>query len=136
MTKPHGLWARRLLPMLALVVAACSGDANVIGPDNQLEVTNATDSFQWQVSALSDVTQVLAYSWVNTGPSAAVNQSSSLGSGAATLEITDATGVLVYGRSLSDNGTYTTMSGVAGTWTITVSLDQAQGTLNFRVQKP
>ena len=122
--------------MLALVVAACGGSDNLIGPDNQLEVTNANDSFQWQVSALSDVTQVLNYNWENTGTSANVNQAPSLDGGAATLEIADADGMVVYTRSLSENGTFTTTSGKAGTWTIKVSLDHARGTLNFRAEKP
>lgn len=132
-TKPS---THRLLPLVALLVVSCGDSANVIGPGNQLEVTNATDSFQWQVTALVNVTQVLDYSWVNTGATADVNQSSALGGGTATLEVRDAGGAIVYTGSLAQDGTFTTSAGSPGTWTVTVSLRQAQGTLNFRLQKP
>ena len=123
--------------ILALGASACGG-TNVIGPDNQPEVTNAQDSFQWQVTALDNVSQTLTYSWQNTGTIADVNQSSSLGTspGTAILRITDGGGVEVYSRSLSENGTFVTSSGSAGTWTVTVTLRDVTGTLNFRIQKP
>ena len=127
---------QRILPVMALFAVACSSSTNVIGPDNQLEVANATDSFQWQVSALDKVAQVLEYSWVNTGTTANVNQSSSLSGGTATVQVKDGSGAIVYTRSLAENGTRATSAGIAGTWTITVTLDNAQGTLNFRLQKP
>jgi hypothetical protein len=52
-----------------------------------MEVANATDTFQWQVSAPSSVTQTLTYTWVNNG-------------------------------------------------TVTVTLNETSGTLNFRLEKP
>src|SRR3972149_3914334 len=65
---------------LVLLVAGCASSSNVIGPENELEVNNASNTFQWQVTALSNVTQTLKYTWVITGTVANVNQSSSLGS--------------------------------------------------------
>ena len=121
---------------LALFVGACTTSGNVIGPENQLEVNNTPDTFQWQVSALSAVTQTLTYTWVNSGPTANVNQSSSLGGGRADLRITDAGGTEVYSRGLESNGTFQTGTGIAGNWTVTVALSEATGTLNFRLQKP
>ena len=121
---------------LALLVAGCAGSTNVIGPENQLEVNNASDSFQWQATALSDITQTLTYTWVTTGTVANVNQSSTLGSGTADLRIVDAAGKQVYSRSLASNGTFQTAAGAAGSWTVTVALSKANGTFNFRVQKP
>jgi len=120
---------------MILGVAACDG-GNLIGPDNQLEVTNATDDFQWQVSNLNNVTQTLTYTWQNTGTSANVNQSTSPSGGSATLTISDADGAQVYSRSLSETGTFQTDTGSAGAWTIVVDLSGADGTFNFRVQKP
>ncbi|HSM61596.1 MAG TPA: hypothetical protein VK849_12395 [Longimicrobiales bacterium] len=127
--------SRHFLLGLALLVAGCDGD-NLIGPDNALEVNNATDSFQWQVSALSSVTQTLTYAWENTGTTANVNQSASLTAGSAMLRVTDAQGVEVYARSLGENGTFQTSEGSAGSWTVTVKLSEANGTFNFRLQKP
>ena len=127
---------RYFLLGLALFVGACTADGNVIGPENQLEVSNTPDTFQWQVSALSAVTQTLTYTWVNGGTTANVNQSSSLGSGSADLRITDSDGTEVYSRSLASNGTFQTGTGTAGNWTVTVTLSKANGTLNFRLEKP
>jgi len=121
---------------LALLLAGCADSTNVIGPENQLEVNNATDTFQWQVTALSNVTQTLSYSWQNVGTLANVNQSSSLGNGSADLRILDSAGVEVYSRDLAQNGTFQTAAGAAGKWTVTVTLTEVHGTLNFRVQKP
>ncbi len=127
---------RYCLLSLALLVAGCDGSNNVIGPENELEVNNASNTFQWQVTALSDITQTLKYTWATTGTVVNVNQSSSLGSGSADLRIQDGTGVEVYSRSLANNGTFQTAAGIAGNWTVTVTLAKASGTLNFRLQKP
>lgn len=125
------LWGAVIL----LMVMACS-DANVIGPENQLEVANNPGAFEWQVTALNKVTQTLTYSWTNPGTTANVNQASSLGSGSATVRVTDGSGAQVYTRSLSENGTFQASAGTTGTWTVVVTLDEASGTLNFRLNTP
>ncbi len=128
------------LRMLALsaalmtAVAAC-GDSNVIGPDNQLEVTNAQDNFQLQVSALDEVSQTLEYSWENTGTQATIDVSQAITSGAAMLTITDADGTVVYQEDLADDSDGQTLVGVAGAWGIRVVLDGVNGTFNFRAQR-
>jgi hypothetical protein len=117
-----------------LALAGCSG--NVIGPDNQLEVTNATDDFQLQATALDNISQTLSYLWQNTGTGANVDQSGSVTAGSATLTILDQTGAQVYVSSLASTGSFQTSAGLAGTWTIRVEMDGMSGALNFRVQKP
>ena len=117
----------------ALSLTACT---NVIGPANQLEVSNVPGTFEWQVTALDNVTQTLTYAWTNPGTTANVNQSSSLSGGTATVVVRDASNVQVYSRSLSENGTFTTLAGTTGTWTVVVTLDGAHGTLNFRLDTP
>jgi len=127
---------RRLTAALLFVgIAACDG-GNLIGPENEPEVTNAADNFQWQVSNLSNVSQTLTYTWQNTGTMADVNHATGPSGGSATLTIRDADGTQVYGRGLSDNGTFQTNTGSSGGWTIVVELSGADGTFNFRVQKP
>jgi hypothetical protein len=120
---------------MVLLLGACDG-TNVIGPENQPEINNNTDNFQWQVTALDNVSQTLTYPWETTGANASVNQSSSMSGGSATLLITDADGTQVYSGSLADNGTFPTATGTAGTWTIEVTLSGVSGTLNFRVETP
>ncbi len=125
----------RLATLLALGLgAACSG--NVLGPDNQPQVSNQTDTFQWQVTAMDNISQTLTYTWQNTGTSANVNQSPNLSGGSATLTILDASDVEVYSRSLAQGGTFQTSAGATGAWTIEVRLSGAGGALNFRVEKP
>jgi hypothetical protein len=98
-------------------------------------VTNATDNFQFQATGLTGVTTTVAYTWQNTGTAATVNQSSAIPLGTGVLTIGDAAGTQVYSASLNASGTPTTATGVAGAWTIRVELVNAQGTVNFRVQK-
>ncbi len=119
---------------LIIGVAACSS-TNMLGPENQLEVTNNPGSFQIQATALDNVEQTLSYTWVNAGTTANVDQSGSL-SGTATVTITDADGTQVYTRSLTQTGTFQTDAGTAGNWTIQVVLGGTSGALNFRVQTP
>lgn len=115
-------------------LTACSGD-NIIRPGNQLEVTNATDDFQWQVSNLRNVTQTLTYDWANTTDSANVNQASIVSGGSATLTIRAPSGIVVYQSGLENNGTFHSQKATAGTWRIEVALNDTDGTLNFRVQR-
>lgn len=120
---------------LLLMTLACS-DANVIGPGNQLEVSNNPGIFEWQVTALDNVTQTLTYAWTNPGTSANVNQSSSMSSGTATVRVRDQSGTEVYNASLGQNGTFQTSAGTTGSWTVVVTLDEVSGTLNFSLDTP
>jgi len=127
---------RRLVLAAAFLAGGCSSSDNVVGPENEPEVTNNTDNFQWQVSDLVGVTQTFTYGWSNTGVAANINQASALTGGTAVLTVDDADGMEVYSGSLGDNGTFQSSSGTAGNWTVTVVLTNASGTLNFRLQKP
>ena len=118
------------------LAAGCSSE-NVLGPENELMVSNTTDHFQFQATALDNVSQSLSQSWQMTGDQANVGQLGTLSGGSATLTIRDAAGVEVYTRSLAQPGTFQTTAGASpGTWTITVSLKGATGTVNFKVDKP
>ena len=76
----------------ALLLAACGGDgSNGIGPGNQLQVTNAADDFQLQVTSMHNVTETLRYAWTNTGDSASINQATVVTGGTATLAPLDIT---------------------------------------------
>lgn len=122
--------------LVAVVLASACGDSNPIGPSNQPEIANNRDNFQFQASNLRSTTQTLSYTWENTGTTANVNQSGRLDGGTATLTLRDAAGSQVYTRDLGVTGTFVSAAGTAGNWRIEVRLNDATGTLNFRVQKP
>ena len=129
-------YMRRLALSLAVTLVAAGCDsANTIGPENQLEVTNATDNFQFQVTALETVTQTVTYNWQNTGPQATLDISQAISGGAAVLMVMDANGTIVYQDDIGDGNDGTTTVGVAGMWTIRVELSDVTGTFNFRVQR-
>ena len=130
--------SRYLLAIAAAALLAGAGgagcDGDPLGPF-QPEVANAADNFQFQATGLTGVTLTREYTWQNSGTKADVNQATALGGGTATLQVRDAAGTQVYSRSLTDNGTFETAAGAAGAWTIRLSLVDARGTVNFRVQK-
>ncbi len=118
--------------LLLFAVGGC-GDDSSAGKD--LQVTNAADSFQFQVTDTKNYSHTYSYTWANSGTAATVNQSSSVSGGDATLILKDNTGTTVYAKSLKQNGTFTTTAGVAGNWTIQLLANNVSGTLNFRAQK-
>ena len=127
----------RLLPALfaSALLAGC-GDESTTAPSSKLEVSNVANSFAYQNSALSNVSENVVYTWRNDGTSANVNQSPSNLSGAASLVVVDAAGKQVYSRALTENGTFMTTTGTAGSWTVRVNLSNVSGAVNFRLQRP
>jgi hypothetical protein len=125
-----------LLALAAVVplLGACGKD-NVLSPQFQPEVANQTDTFQFQATGVTNVTQTLTYSWPNTGVAANIDQSCTVTTGSATIQIRDSQGTLVYERTLADGGSFVSQDGVTGNWAIRVILSNYDGTLNFRVQK-
>ncbi|HEX6558347.1 MAG TPA: hypothetical protein VF021_02775 [Longimicrobiales bacterium] len=115
-----------------VLAAACSDST---GPGIQPEINNIADNFEFQVTAITNYSGTLQYTWSNTGTSANVNQSTVFTAGSARLVITDASGAEVYNRSLADNGTFITTTGQAGAWKVRVVFTGASTTANFRVQK-
>ncbi len=134
-TRSRALRSYAAVVALALTLAGCEG-TNVIGPANQLEVSNNPGFFSLQVTALDNVSQTLTYSWQNPGTTANVNQASSVSGGTATVLVRDASNAQVYSRNLADNGTFNTTAGTTGTWTVVVTLTDVTGTLNFSLDTP
>ena len=116
------------------LVVGCSKKTNPLAPF-QPEITNVQDNFQFQATGVTNITATLDYIWRNSGTTANVNQACTITGGTATLTIFDDSLVQVYTKDLKVNGTDTTFAGIAGHWTIRVSLTDVSGTLNFRVQK-
>ena len=125
-------FAAAALLSATLLFGACE---DATGPGVEPEIRNVADSFEFQVSKLDHYTGTLSYTWSNGAVAANVNQATSLTGGTAQLTILDARGNQLYSRSLTENGTFVTTSGQAGSWTLRVAFSDASGTSNFRVQK-
>ena len=81
------------------------------------------------------VCQMTLVSLLGTNEQASINQACAITQGSATVTIRDAAGTQVYQANLANNGTFQSMAGQAGNWTIVVTVSNLSGTLNFRVQK-
>jgi len=125
-----------------VINASCDG-SDLIGPENELEVTNVTDYFEFQVTALNAVTDSLTYSWENTGTCATFDQAHHHTGGRFTIAILDAdsrTMALVFRQCDSECGgeiswSSQTQTGTPGKWTVAVSLRRASGDIGFSLQK-
>lgn len=116
------------------VLAACSNSTGPLAPF-QPQISNLADNFQFQATGVTNATWTYTYSWSNSGDSATVNQATTVTGGAATLIVFDKNGTQLYSQSLSANGTFGMIKGVAGSWTVKVVFTGYSGTVNFRVQK-
>lgn len=118
--------------ILGVGLIACS--SNPLEPF-QPEISNATDNFELQATAVVGVTSSQTYSWNNTGTRATINHSTTTSAGTAQLTIRDGTGTVVYTKVLVPSLNEATAQGTPGTWTIVLTMTTYSGTLNFRAQK-
>jgi hypothetical protein len=133
----------KLTPIFGLTVAiglallSCGSNTNPTDPLAQFQpqISNSPDDFQFQATAIENVSATVNYSWSNTGSQGTVNHSSTVDSGTATLYIYDANDTLVYSNGLAASLNEPTQSGLTGNWRVRVVLTNCYGTLNFRVQK-
>jgi hypothetical protein len=131
----------RILSLFIVLLAACAllafaGCASdPASPGVEPEIINGTQSFEFQVSTVRNYTGTWTYTWDNASTTASVDQSSALSGGSATLTIKDINGDIVYTRSMADDGSFETSAGDTGDWILTISLVDASGDLNFRVDE-
>ena len=121
--------------LFALVLLAACDTRVVTEPQYQMQVINLRNDFTFQVAGLEEYSSDVVYSWQSDGTAASVMQSPSVLTGTAILFISDGAGVQVYQRSLGENGTFATTTGVPGTWTVRLQFLEASGTASFRVTK-
>lgn len=122
------------LVALAALSAACGSSATGLAPF-QPQINNVADNFSFQATGVTNASGTYDYSWSNSGDSATVNQATTITAGSATLTLLDANGTQVYSASLSGNGTFGVLKGVAGTWKVRLVLNNYSGTINFSAQK-
>ena len=130
------LLQRVLLTACILILSGCGGEGGgLLAPQFQPQVANLTDNFQFQTTGVTNVTQTLQYTWQNTGTRATIDQATVFTSGTATITLRDAAGAQMYTASLAQNGSFQSTAGQSGAWTIIVTVNNFNGTMNFRVQK-
>jgi hypothetical protein len=125
----------RVAAIAAMALLAACDTALPTKPSVQPQVINLRNDFAFQAASLVDVSGDLVYDFVNDGTAATVDQSPTLLTGEATLFVLDGSGVQVYQRSLTENGSFATTAGTPGTWTVRVHFANADGGIGFRVQK-
>lgn len=129
--------AARAAAFAAMAFVAACGDGPT-APGIQPQITNLTDAFSYQVSAIENFTGTYSYTWQNTGTTAKVTHASDAGAtGTATISVRDAAGTQVYsGELLSSGQPGTSPAGIAGAWTIQVVYSNYSNTqVNFGVMK-
>jgi len=117
---------RRVITLLGLGVvalaAACAEPVKTgFGPENDLQVTNQTDTFSLGVNDLKNVFTELSYTWRNTEVRARIFHCSFLPHGESRLVVVDVAGDTVYDRSLLYRLEGLSEAGAPGNWTVYVS---------------
>lgn len=130
---------KNILSLLSLVIltvwlVGCSKSATSLAPFEP-EIVNIQDAFQLQATGVSNVSTTLVYSWKNSGTRATINHSTTTTAGLTLLTVKDSLGTTVYSKALFPSLNEATIAGVAGTWSVTLTLTNYSGTLNFRAEK-
>jgi hypothetical protein len=131
----HNPGMRRLVGLITGLLLMSVGCQNDPFAPFEPEIGNTPDNFQFQVTALKNLSVARDYTWQHTGTVANVDQATSLSAGSATLIVRDAVGLEVYRKDLKANGSFQTAAGAPGQWVIRIALSNASGNVNFRVQK-
>jgi hypothetical protein len=128
-----------MLSFVLLILLSCNDKAASPLAPYQPEIANVADNFQFQATAMKNVSYSRDFSWQCSSDTVTVNQSVSAGTtGTMSLEILDSAGVQVYLSDLTANGTFGSTqraAAVPGAWKIRVQFTRVTGIVNFRVQK-
>lgn len=122
----------RLLSVLAFIMLIAGCHDNPVDSLNPT-VTNSLGNFEFTLTDTFDANAVLSYTWTNTEARAAIDHMSDRDDGTAIIRIKDGGNVEVYVSDLLESGTEESAIGIPGSWTITVTFDNFDGTAHFRV---
>jgi len=123
------------LVILSVLLVGCSKSTTALAPFEP-EIVNNQDAFQLQATGVTNVSTTLVYAWKNSGTRATINHSTTTTAGSTLLTIKDSLGTTVYSKALVPSlNEPTSPVGVAGTWSVTLTLTDYSGTLNFRAEK-
>jgi len=122
-----------LLLALLFALAGCSKSTSLA--PFEPEIVNNQDAFQLQATGVANVSTTLVYFWKNSGTRATINHSTTTTAGSTLLTIKDSLGATVYSKALVPSLNEPTTAGAAGTWSVSLTLTNYSGTLNFRAEK-
>ena len=123
----------RRFPRMALAAALVLGTGcldsvvRTLGPDNDPQVVNTPEKFEFMATDLRNVNDRISWVWTNSAPKAALRHDSFIHHGYGILTIRDAAGVLVDSTLLELNLDTETKAGTPGPWTLELTLASARG---------
>jgi hypothetical protein len=125
------LW-RWLVPAALILGIGCADSiVREISSDNDPQVINTPQKFQFTATDLRNVNDELVFTWPNSAPKATFHHDSFLDHGYGIVTINDAAGVLVDSTLLELDLETDTRAGTPGNWTITLTFASARGRTNF-----
>ena len=123
-----------LITVMAVLIGCGSDPASPLAAFEP-EIINTADAFQFQATGVANVTTTVSYTWQNSGTQATIDHSSAVTDGSVTVYVYDADSTQVYTSPLLASGNQASTAGTAGLWRVTVVLNHAYGTFNFRAEK-
>ena len=120
-------WLWPLIGAVLLLPGCLDSVVRQLGPDNDAQVVNTPEKFEFTAQDLRNVNDRLSWVWTNTAPRAALRHDSFIHHGYGILTIRDAAGVLVDSTLLELNLDTETKPGTPGPWTLELTLAAARG---------
>lgn len=123
--------------VLAVALFTGCGDSGPVDPlaPFQPQLSNVADNFAFQATGVTRISHTVVYDWANSGTRATINHATTTDAGSTQLIVKDGAGTTVYSRALAASLNEPTITGVAGRWTVQLTLTNYSGTINYRVQK-
>src|SRR5512138_3481466 len=105
MSKRRFLLAAVAVPLIAALIG-CGGSTPPPAPLSQFqpEIVNSPHNFQFQATAIANLSAVVQYNWSNSGTQATVDHSSAVDSGTTLVQIFDSAGTEVHNSALLPSG--------------------------------
>ncbi len=123
----HRRWMWALIGAVVMSSACLDSVVRTLSPDNDPQVVNTPEKFEFTAQDLRNVNDQLTWVWTNPAPKAALSHNSFIHHGYGILIIHDAAGVLVDSTLLELNLETETAAGTPGPWTLELILAAARG---------
>lgn len=131
MIRIRPLAAAAAVVLLAALAACADSIVRELEPNNDPELVNEPDSLRYTAVDLENVNDKVSFTWINTGTKAAVLHRTFIHHGYGILVIQDGAGVQVDSTILQYELDTETREGTPGDWTVTLTLANARGRVDF-----